>query len=147
MVAAKHPRCRQAPIKGLRVVRDLEKLLLLGELLNRAGYIASVESDRKIASDWHPRPDVVGVLQMNEKYLTRPENVVVFEVLSEGDPIAEKCRHYSEIGIQQVFVFDPDAKTSCQCRMSNWQTVSPLPAQRSGRILESVSSKRRLPHP
>jgi hypothetical protein len=31
--------------------------------------------------------------------------------------------------------------------MSNWQTVSPLPAQRSGRILESVSSKRRLPHP
>jgi hypothetical protein len=89
--------------------------ILLGELLNRAGYIASVESDMRIASDWHPRPDVVGVLQMNEKYVTRPEDVVVFEVLSEDDSIVEKCQHYSEIRIEQVFVFDPEGKT-----ITNW---------------------------
>ena len=98
--------------------------ILLGELLNRAGYIASVESDMKIAPDWHPRPDVVGVLQITGKYVTGPEDVVVFEVLSEGDPIAEKCQHYTEINIQQVFVFDPEAKT-----ITNWDGAKLVPVQ------------------
>ncbi len=85
--------------------------IVLGGLLNRAGYIASVESDVKIAPDWQPRPDVCGVLEVTEKYVTRPENVVIFEVLSEDDYIVAKCRHYSEIKIEQIFVFDPDEKT------------------------------------
>jgi Uma2 family endonuclease len=85
--------------------------IVLGGLLSRAGYIASVESDVKIASDWQPRPDVCGVLEVQEKYVTRPENVVIFEVLSEDDPIVAKCRHYSEIKIEQIFVFDADQKT------------------------------------
>jgi Uma2 family endonuclease len=85
---------------------------LLGELLRRAGYIVSGETDLKIASDWQPRPDVCGVLEeSNEKYITQPQGLVVFEVLSEGDDIPTKCRHYSEINIEQVFVFDVDAKT------------------------------------
>ncbi len=53
-----------------------------------------------------------GVLEeSNEKYITQPQGLVVFEVLSEGDDIPTKCRHYSEINIEQVFVFDVDAKT------------------------------------
>jgi len=89
---------------------------LLGELLRRAGYIVTGESDLKIASDWQPRPDVCGVLaDVNEKYITSPEDVVVFEVRSEDDAIVEKCRHYSEIRIEQIFVFDPERST-----ITNW---------------------------
>jgi hypothetical protein len=84
---------------------------VLFELLIRAGYIASVETDLKIASDWQPRPDVVGVLEINEKYVTRPENVVVFEILSEDDSIVAKCQHYAEIQIRQLFVFHPVKQT------------------------------------
>lgn len=85
--------------------------IVLGGLLSRAGYIGSVESDVKIASDWQPRPDVCGVLEVQEKYVSRPENVVIFEVLSEDDSIVTKCQHYSEIKIEQIFVFDADEKS------------------------------------
>ena len=85
---------------------------LLCELLRRAGYIVSGETDLKIASDWQPRPDVSGVLEeVKEKYITRPEGKVVFEILSDDKAIVAKCQHYSEIEIEQVFVFDPEAQT------------------------------------
>jgi len=96
---------------------------VLSELLNRAGYISSVESDMKIASDWQPRPDVCGVLgEAIEKYITDPENVVVFEVLSEDDAIVEKCQHYSEIRIEQIFVFDTESRT-----ITNWDGTKLVP--------------------
>jgi len=89
---------------------------LLGELLRRAGYIVTGESDLKIAPDWQPRPDVCGVLgEVKGKYITSPEDVVVFEIRSKDDSIVEKCRHYSEIGIEQIFVFDTEART-----INNW---------------------------
>jgi Uma2 family endonuclease len=89
---------------------------LLGELLNRAGYSVSGESDLKISSEWQPRPDVCGVPgEVKEKYITRPDGVVVFEVLSDGDETVTKCQHYSKIKISQIFVFDPVART-----IANW---------------------------
>jgi Uma2 family endonuclease len=84
---------------------------VLVELLIRAGYIASAETDLKIAPRWQPRPDVIGVLELRGKYITRPKGVVAFEILSEDDPILEKCENYAQIGIRQVFVFDPVNQT------------------------------------
>jgi Uma2 family endonuclease len=88
---------------------------LLADLLRWAGYIAIVESDLRIVNDWRPRPDVYGVLKEFEgAYPTRPVDVV-FEVLSDDDDVLTKCKHYTEIQIPAVFVFDPAAQT-----IDNW---------------------------
>jgi Uma2 family endonuclease len=85
--------------------------VLLGELLRRAGYIVSAESDLKIVSDWQPRPDVYGVLhEIEGQYVTKPVDVV-FEIRSKDDDVITQCQQYSRIGIPQVFAFDPEAKT------------------------------------
>ena len=85
--------------------------ILLGDLLRLAGYVASSEAELRNVPDWHPRPDVSGVLgEVEGKYPTKPIDVA-FEVLSDDDDIMTKCGHYSRIEIPQVFVFDAEAKT------------------------------------
>jgi Uma2 family endonuclease len=85
--------------------------ILLANLLDLAGYIASIEAELRITEDWHPRPDVYGVLEEIEgKYATKPVDVV-FEVLSEGEDILSKCRQYSRIGIPCIYVFSPEQRT------------------------------------
>lgn len=85
--------------------------ILLADLLRLAGYIAVAESDIRIVDNWRPRPDVYGVLGKFEGlYATRPVDVV-FEVLSDDDDILTKCKHYTEIQILAIFVFDPTAQT------------------------------------
>ena len=84
--------------------------LLLAELLRKAGYFVSGESDLKVVSDWQPRPDVYGVIEGVEgTYATKVD--VVFEVLSKDDDILAKCQQYARIGIPQVFAFDPETQT------------------------------------
>lgn len=80
--------------------------ILLGELLQLAGYFASVEADARLAGTWSPRPDVSGTLSAVEgKYPTRLD--VAFEIISDGEDILEKCRAYQATGaVDQVFVFD-----------------------------------------
>jgi Uma2 family endonuclease len=84
--------------------------LLLGYLLKMAGYRASTETELRIIPDWYPRPDVTGIQKgLIERYPTEPVDVV-FEVLSEGEEVIEKCRLYAQIGIRQVFYFDPELR-------------------------------------
>lgn len=65
--------------------------ILLANLLDLAGYIASIEAELRITDEWRPRPDVYGVLEEIEgRYATKPVDVV-FEVLSEGEDILSKC--------------------------------------------------------
>jgi Uma2 family endonuclease len=95
--------------------------LLLGHLLFLAGYGAASETEIRVDPEWHPRPDIAGILRTEvEDYPTAPVDVA-FEILSEGEAVEDKCEHYARIGIPQVFVFhgeikqirrwDPDAKT------------------------------------
>jgi Uma2 family endonuclease len=98
--------------------------LLLGELLRRAGYLVSGESDLRITSDWRPRPDVYGVLHAIEgDYATEPVDVV-FEVMSEGDDPLPKCEQYTRVGIPQVFVLDPKTKTIKEWNRTQLLTVA-----------------------
>ena len=74
-------------------------------------HYVSGESDLKIIPDWQPRPDVYGSLEAIEgRYATEPVDVV-FEVKSENDGTTIKCQHYAEIGIRQIFVFNPERRT------------------------------------
>lgn len=85
--------------------------ILLAELLRFAGYISSVETELRTVSEWRPRPDVCGLLEEVEgRYPTKPVEVA-FEVLSEDEDILTKCHHYSQIGIPQIFAFEPEAGT------------------------------------
>ncbi len=95
---------------------------LLLDLLRRAGYVASVEAELRNVPDWHPRPDVAGVLgEVEGKYPIKPIDVA-FEVLSDDDDIVTKCRNYSRIEIPQVFVFDAEAKT-----IARWNSQALVP--------------------
>jgi len=96
--------------------------ILLADLLRLAGYISITESDLRIVDDWRPRPDVYGVLgKLEGLYATRPVDVV-FEVSSDGDDILTKCKHYTEILIPAIFVFDPDAQT-----ITSWDGTKLVP--------------------
>ncbi len=84
---------------------------VLFQLLRRAGYYVSGESDLKIIPDWQPRPDVYGSLEAIEgRYAAKPVDVV-FEIKSESDDPIAKCQHYNAIGIRQTFVFNPEKRT------------------------------------
>jgi len=94
--------------------------ILLAELLRQAGYFSSVEADLHLP-DWSPRPDACGVLTPVEgKYPSAPVDVV-FEVLSEGEKIEEKCLRYSLAGISQIFVFNPESR-----RIWRWDEAGKL---------------------
>ena len=85
--------------------------IILANLLDLAGYIASIEAELRITDDWRPRPDVYGVLEEIEgKYATKPVDVV-FQVLSEGEDILSKCGQYSRIGIPCIYVFSPEQRS------------------------------------
>ena len=95
---------------------------LLAELLRLAGYISPVEAELRNVADWRPRPDVYGVVEEFEgAYPTRPVDVV-FEVSSDGDEILTKCKHYTEIQIPAICVFDPAAQA-----ITSWDGANLVP--------------------
>lgn len=86
---------------------------LLAEMLRNAGYKAGSELELRIDPEWEPVPDIAATLKkLEQPYPTKPLEIVV-EVLSPDDRMTQvlsKCRHYSRIGIEKVFVVDPDAQ-------------------------------------
>ena len=63
--------------------------ILLADLLRLAGYISTVEAELRNVRDWHPRPDVYGVLEEFEgAYPSRPVDVV-FEVVSDQEDMSQ----------------------------------------------------------
>ena len=86
---------------------------ILGEMFRRAGYKSGSELELRIDPNWEPVPDVVATLRgIETPYPTKPVEIVV-EVLSAEDRAGKtlpKCRQYTEIGIEKVFVVDPEAR-------------------------------------
>lgn len=90
----------------------LQKIIM--RLLDDAGYESGAEVKLKISSDFQPFPDVSAVLpgQVEVPYPTRPVEVVV-EILSPDDQFSQmlsKCQFYEELGINHIYVIDPDAR-------------------------------------
>jgi len=89
---------------------------LITDLLREAGYKAGPEVDLRLDRDFAPRPDVMAGRQSIEtRYPTEPGQVeIVVEILSPDDPMTRvlaKCEEYVRIGIQQVYVADPESET------------------------------------
>ena len=84
---------------------------LLGQFLYEAGYKAGSEIDLRARPDWRPRPDVSAVLKLEGSYPSRLD--IAVEILSDDSAsyIREKCLRYSEVGIPQIFIFDPKQRT------------------------------------
>jgi Uma2 family endonuclease len=84
---------------------------ILVEALRRAGYKAGSEVELRVDPDWEPVPDVIATLGAIERpYPTKPVEIVA-EVLSPDDRmvlVLQKCRHYARIGVERVFVLDPE---------------------------------------
>lgn len=98
-------------------------------LLREAGYRAFSELELRIDPRWQPVPDVVGALQVEQPYPTKPVDVVV-EVLSPEDRMSRvkaKCQKYSEIGIKLVIIIDPQLRYGLE-----WES-------QTGRLIETES--------
>jgi len=86
----------------------LVKILLFA--LDQAGYESGPELEVRIDPNWQPKADVAAWTEMSGSYPVKPFEVVV-EVLSPEDRMQRvifKCRQYERIGIQSIFVMDPE---------------------------------------
>jgi Uma2 family endonuclease len=97
---------------------------LLAEFFYEQGYFSGSELDLRISHEFQPRPDVAASLDLETPgYPTKPIDIVA-EILSPDDPpgkVLEKCQHYAELGIRQIYVFDPIARTAEQWDHANKQ--------------------------
>ncbi|HEX4227059.1 MAG TPA: Uma2 family endonuclease [Bryobacteraceae bacterium] len=97
---------------------------LLAEMFFEQGYFSGSELDLRISCDFQPRPDVAASLELETRgYPTRPIDIVA-EILSPDDPpakVLEKCQHYAELGIRQIYVLDPIGRTADQWDQANQQ--------------------------
>ncbi len=85
---------------------------LIANILSEGGYISGTEVELRIVQDWQPVPEVAASTRLEHPYPTSPLEIVV-EVLSPDDREAEiltKCECYANIGIQQIFVIDPEKR-------------------------------------
>jgi Uma2 family endonuclease len=89
---------------------------LLGELLRKAGYKAGSEVDLRLSREFAPRPDVIATRQsIPTRYPTQPREVeIVVEVLSDDQMtlLLAKCKEYVDLGIEQIYVADPESETA-----------------------------------
>lgn len=112
--------------------------VLLAEIITRAGYTAGSELELRIDPEWEPRPDVAASRHVEHPYPTRPVDIVA-EVLSPDDSmhlVHAKCTRYSRIGILQIFVLDPEAKTAWEWdhQRANLERLNDLQLNNGNRI-------------
>ena len=90
----------------------LQKIIM--RLLDDVGYESGAEVTLKISANFQPLPDVSAVFpgQVELPYPTRPVEVVV-EILSPDDRFSQvlsKCQFYGELGINHIYVVDPETR-------------------------------------
>ncbi len=83
---------------------------VLSLMLKEFGFKSRPELTLAIDESWEPTPDVCGIIGPEEDpYPTRAVAVAI-EVLSPDDRftrVIQKCRKYSEWGVEDILVFDP----------------------------------------
>ena len=93
--------------------------VILAEFLSRAGYSAGAELDLRLDPNFEPRPDVAaGRKRIPTNYPTeRGQIEIVVEILSPDDSfsgLVTKCAEYARVGIEQVYVADPESEIAWQ---------------------------------
>jgi len=85
--------------------------VVLANLLFEAGYFSWSEIDLKVDPRWQPRPDVLAASAIDGRYPTKPVDLVI-EILSDDQfrYLQDKCRHYQRLGIQGIYVADPEQR-------------------------------------
>ena len=94
-------------------------LVIIAELLARAGYKVASELDLRLDPQFAPRPDVAaGRRSIVTRYPTEPGEIeIVVEILSPDDAMSRlfaKCEEYVRIGIDQIYVADPESESAWQ---------------------------------
>jgi Uma2 family endonuclease len=106
----------EAVHKGVATTLHGLTQVIIGGLLRKLGYHVGTEIDLRIDPRWEPRPDVlVSLFPLPQPYPNKPDNLFIFEVLSPDDALPKlfrKCRNYLRIGVEPVFVIDPEARDS-----------------------------------
>ncbi|MDQ2844666.1 MAG: Uma2 family endonuclease [Acidobacteriota bacterium] len=88
---------------------------LLAELFFQHGYFSASDVDLRISREFQPRPDVVASLDPEPSpYPTKPLEIVAEILSSEDEKIDEKCQSYADLGISQIFVFDPAKRSAAE---------------------------------
>jgi Uma2 family endonuclease len=83
---------------------------ILSVTLKELGFKSRPELTLAIDQDWEPTPDVCGILGPEEDPYPTHAIAVAIEVLSPDDRftrVLQKCRKYSQWGIQDILVYDP----------------------------------------
>lgn len=96
--------------------------LVLALLLKELGFKSRPELTLAIDESWEPTPDVCGIVGPEEDPYPMHAVAVAIEVLSPEDRftrLIQKCRKYSEWGVQDILVFDPVGREAWY-----WDTVS-----------------------
>lgn len=111
---------------------------ILAEFLRRAGYRTGSEVELRIDPDWEPVPDLIATQRKVEQpYPTTPVEIVV-EILSPDDPmtpVLQKCHHYSRIGIEKVFILDPEGQQGWEWKSGCLEPISGL-ALTNGKVID-----------
>jgi Uma2 family endonuclease len=127
--------------KGLGTVLHGRAQAIIAELLRRMSYDVSLEVDLRFDPDWEPRPDIlVSQFPLPATYPTDSSNLFVCEVLSPDDALPRlfrKCRNYTRLGIEPVFVIDPEARDCWRWsrEMDNLERITQLHLP-GGKMLE-----------
>ncbi len=117
--------------------------VIIGALLQEAGYYAGSDAELRIVPDARLRPDVVGTVHdVTEPYPTRALDVAV-EILSPNDSasyLLEKCQAYAAWGFEFIYVLDPKTKQLFRWRGSALEqsdTLTTIPVERIWQELET----------
>ena len=99
---------------------------ILVQMLRATGYRAGHDIELRVTDDWRPIPDVIADSKISHPYPTKPVDVVI-EVLSPTDRMSDtlqKCADYQSIGIEAIFVIDPEQRAAWQWNSGNLNFVS-----------------------
>jgi Uma2 family endonuclease len=95
---------------------------ILVRLLSEIGFVSASEVKLALSKEAQPVPDVIATSKPSRMpYPTEPFDVAM-EILSPTDSmqyVMRKCRMYSQWGITQIFVFDPEDRTAQEWNHSN----------------------------
>ncbi len=116
------------------------------------GVLVAVEVRTRIAASIYRLPDVVVVRTAPEQGSITEPPLIVVEVLSPRDSYDEtqrRARDYQDMGVENVWIIDPDARTARVCKGGSWTEVKRFEVSNSPIYLDvealfiKIANKRR----
>ena len=102
---------------------------LLAEFFRRAGYKTGSEVELRVDPEWEPVPDLIATrTAVEQPYPTSPVEIVI-EILSPEDrmtQVLQKCREYTRIGVEKIFIMDPEGRQAWEWKAGGLQLTTAL---------------------